>query len=309
VARLTSSEAQLVDAPLAKLTVKQHGVVATWELFKLGYSHQRIAVLVANGWLHRLYRGVYAVGHTRLSVKGRWMAAVLACGPDAVLSHRCAAALHDLQRIPSGKIDVTAHGSRVHRGIRCHRSRSLPQQHRTTIDGIPVTSIERTLLDLAAIYAPQRLRSTIEEAQRRDLLDRGRFDALLAQSAGHRGATPLKRALAELGDEAPWTQSGLERDFLELIREAGLPEPRTNVIVDGELVDVYWPVHDLIVELDGYDFHRGKRSFEDDRRKDTKHLLAGRRSIRVTGARVAHERRALLTDISALLAGGAASGP
>ena len=81
------------------------------------------------------------------------------------------------------------------------------------------------------------------------------------------------------------------------------------MIVDGELVDVYWPVHNLIVELDGYDFHRGKRSFEDDRRKDTKHLLAGRRSIRVTGARVAHERRALLTDISALLAGGAASGP
>jgi very-short-patch-repair endonuclease len=204
---------------------------------------------------------------------------------------------------------MTAPGGHVHRGVRCHTSRSLPQRDRTTIDGIPVTSIERTLLDLAAIYAPQRLRSTIEAAQRRDTLDRGRFDALLAHSTGHHGAGPLKRALAELADEAPWTQSDLERNFLELIREAGLPEPRTNVIVDGELVDVYWPVHDLIVELDGYDFHRGKRSFEDDRRKDTKHLLAGRRSIRVTGARVAHERRALLTDISALLAGGAASGP
>ena len=307
--RLTTSEAQLVEAPLAKLAVKQHGVVATSQLFKLGYPDQRIAVLVASGWLHRLYRGVYAVGHTRLSVKGRWMAAVLACGPDSVLSHRCAAALHDVQRIPSGKIEVTAPGGHVHRGVRCHTSRSLPQRDRTTIDGIPVTSIERTLLDLAAIYAPQRLRSTIEAAQRRDILDRGRFDALLAHSTGHHGAGPLKRALAELADEAPWTQSDLERNFLELIREAGLPEPRTNVIVDGELVDVYWPVHNLIVELDGYDFHRGKRSFEDDRRKDTKHLLAGRRSIRVTGARVAHERRGLLTDISALLARGAASGP
>jgi len=239
VTRLTTSEAQLVEAPLAELAVKQHGVVATSQLFELGYPDQRIAVLVASGWLHRLYRGVYAVGHTRLSVKGRWMAAVLACGPDSVLSHRCAAALHDVQRIPSGKIEVTAHGGHVHRGVRCHTSRSLPQRDRTTIDGIPVTSIERTLLDLAAIYAPQRLRSTIEAAQRRDILDRGRFDALLAHSTGHHGAGPLKRALAELADGAPWTQSDLERNFLELIREAGLPEPRTNVIVDCELVDVY----------------------------------------------------------------------
>jgi very-short-patch-repair endonuclease len=204
---------------------------------------------------------------------------------------------------------VTAPNGRLHSGVRCHTSCSLRRQDHTTIDGVPVTSIERTLLDLAAIYAPQRLRSTIEAAQRRDLLDRRRFDALLAHSAGHHGAGPLKRALAELGDEAPWTQSDLERHFLELIREARLPEPRTNVIVDGELVDVCWPAHNLIVELDGYDFHRGKRTFEDDRRKDTTHLLAGRRSIRVTGARVAHERRALLSDISALLAGGAASGP
>jgi very-short-patch-repair endonuclease len=306
--RVTSSEAQLVDAPLARLAGRQHGVIATWQLFTLGYPHHRIAVLVRNGWLHRLHRGAYAVGHARLSAKGRWMAAVLACGPDAVLSHRAAAALHDLQRIPSGKIDVTAHSSRVHPGVRCHTSRCLPDQDRTLIDGIPVTSVERTLLDLALTYSRQRLRSTIEAAERRDLLDRGRFDSLLARSTGQRGAAPLKRALAELRDEAPWTQSGLERDFLELIREAGLPEPRTNVLVDGELVDVYWPANNLVVELDSYDYHRSRRSFEGDRRKDTKHTLAGRRSIRVTGARVKHERRALLGDLSALLAGGAASG-
>ncbi len=276
---------------------------------KLGYSHRRIAVLVAKGWLHRLHRGVFAVGHTRLTVKGHWMAAVLACGPDAVLSHRSAAALYDLQRIPGGRSTSRRATDTSIRGVRCHRSRSLTVQDRKTLDGIPVTGVERTLLDLAATYSHQRLRTTLEAAQRRDLLDRRRFDSLLARTNGHRGAPRLKRALAELHDEAPWTQSGLEQAFLELIREAGLPEPLTNVLVDGELVDVYWPAHDLVLELDSYAYHRGKRSFEDDRRKDTKHLRAGRRSIRVTGTRVAHERRALLDDLSALLADAAASGP
>lgn len=308
MARVISSEARLVEAPLAKLAARQHGVVASWQLFKLGYPHHRIAVLVANGWLHRLHRGVFAVGHTKLTVRGRWMAAVLACGPDAVLSHRSASALHDLQRIPSGKIDVTASSRRVHHDIRCHISRSLLQQDRTTLDAIPVTSVERTLLDLGALYSHQRLRTTLEEAQRRDLLDSRRFDDLLARSAGHRGATRLKRALAELHYEAPWTQSGLERAFLELVRDAGLPEPRTNVLIDGELVDVYWPAHDLVVELDSYGYHRGRRSFEDDRRKDMKHTIAGRRSIRITGARVKHEQNAVLRDLGALLAGAPGAG-
>lgn len=307
--RITPAGAQLIDPPLSELAGKQHGVVATRQLLRLGYSHNRTAVLVAKGWLHRLHRGVFAVGHTRLTVKGRWMAAVLACGPDAVLSHRSAAALHDLRPIPGGEIDVTAPSGHRHPRVRCHKARSLPQQDRTLIDAIPVTSIERTLLDLAALYSHQRLRTTLEAAQRRDLLDNRRIDELLARTPGHRGAPRLARALAELHDEAPWTQSDLERAFLELIREAGLPEPRTNVFVDGELVDVYWPSHDLVVELDYYDYHRSKRSFENDRRKDSKHLLAGRRSLRVTGTRVAHERRALLSDLSALLAGAAASGP
>jgi hypothetical protein len=293
---------------LAELAARQHGVVATRQLLTLGYSDKRIMALVANGWLHRLHRGVFAVGHTRLTVRGRWMAAVLACGPDAVLSHRSGAALHDLRPIPGGNIDVTARNRHVHPRIRCHRARSLPQQDRTTIDAIPVTSIERTLLDIAPAYSQQRLRSTLEAAQRRDLIDSRRFEALLARSRGHRGRSPLKRALAELHDEAPWTQSRLERDFLELVRDAGLPEPLTNVFVDGELVDVYWPAHNLVVELDSYDYHRDRRSFEDDRRKDAKHLLAGRRSIRVTGTRLAHERQALLRDLSALLACAAASG-
>lgn len=288
---------------LAALAVRQHGVVALWQLLALGFSRWWVQREVRQQRLHRIHRGVYAVGHTRLSVKGRWMAAVLACGPDAVLSHGAAAALWELQRAPSNKIDVTALRKHIVPGVRCHLSRApLHADDRTIIDGIPVTSISRTLLDQAEVLRPQRLRSTLEAAQRRDLLDGRKLDPLLARSFGRRGLPRLKRALSELHEQAPWTQSQLEQRFLELVRDAGLPEPRTNVIVDGELVDCFWPQHNLVVELDSYGFHRSKRSFEDDRLKDTRHTLAGRRSMRVTRARVEHGQRALLGDLSALLA-------
>lgn len=291
------------DIRLAKLAARQHGVVSWWQLRALGYSKRAIYLRCKSGHLHRIYRGVYGVGHTRLSVKGRWMAAVLACGPDAVLSHGAAAALWELQNAPSGKIDVTSTSRHAIRGVRCHFSRTpLHPDDRTIIDGIPVTSISRTLLDQAEVLRHQRLRSTVEAAQRRDLLDSRKLDPLLERSFGRRGVTPLRRVLSELHDEAPWTQSHLEQRFLELIRDAGLPEPRTNVIVDGELVDCFWPQHNLVVELDSFGFHRSKRSFEDDRRKDTRHTLAGRRSMRVTRARVEREQRALLGDLSVLLA-------
>ncbi|MFZ0040023.1 MAG: hypothetical protein WAK93_01850, partial [Solirubrobacteraceae bacterium] len=221
------------------------------QLEGLGYSRWAVHRLVRAKHLHRLYNGVYAVGHTRLSLHGHWMAAVLACGKDAVLSHYCAAALWDLQRAPGTRIDVMAPSNHKLAGVRCHTARSLPQQDRAVIDAIPVTSLNRTLLDQAQELSAQRLRSTLEAAQRRDLLDIGALKDLIARSAGHRGVKPLKAALAELGDEAPWTQSELETRFLELVRAAGLPEPSANVLVHGVLVDFYWPEHGLVVEIDG----------------------------------------------------------
>jgi very-short-patch-repair endonuclease len=228
------------------------------------------------------------------------MAAVLACGPLAVLSHRAAAALHELRTAPS-TIEVTTPKHRAVTGLACHTSRCLTVRDRTVVDGIPVTSINRTLLDIAAGLHRQRLRSTLEAVQRRNLLRPEQLNDLLERSNGHRAVTPLRTVLAELHDEAPWTQSKLEQRFLELIRDAGLPEPQTNVLVDGELVDCFWPEHNLVVELDGYGFHRGKRQFELDRAKDTKHTLAGRRSARITRARVEHEPLEMLNDVSALL--------
>ena len=294
--RLSHRDGGLDDTPLARLAARQHGTVSTRQLRRLGYTERMVARLVAQGWLHRLHRGVYAVGHRRLSVKGRWMAAVLACGPDAVLSHRAAAALHELRTTP-GMIDVTVPKHRHVPGLRCHRSRCLRPPDRTVIDGIPVTSLHRTLLDMASLERDQRLRSLLEAAQRRELLRPTQLDELIARSRGHRGAMPLKRALDELHGEAPWTQSALEQRFLELIREAGFPDPQTNVVVDGVVVDCFWPRHNLVVELDGYAFHRSRRSFEEDRRKDIRHALAGRRSMRITQAGLARGVR----DVGALL--------
>jgi very-short-patch-repair endonuclease len=286
---------------LAELAARQHGVVAMFQLEALGYSRWAVWRLVEAKQLHRLYRGVYAVGHTRLSMRGRWMAAVLACGPEAVLSHHAAAALWELRPAPSTIIDITAPGKRKHAGIRCHVALNLPNQDRTQIDGIPVTSLYRTLLDQAGTLNPQRLRSVVEAAERRDLLDARTLDSFLARSQGHRGQTPLRAVIGSLTDEAPWTQSELERRFLELIRAAGLPEPRCNVLVAGELVDFYWPAQRLVVEVDGYRFHKTRRSFEDDRRKDLRLQLAGCRAVRITARRIQYEPGRLTAELHRLI--------
>jgi very-short-patch-repair endonuclease len=177
----------------------------------------------------------------------------------------------------------------------------MVEKDRTTIDAIPVTSLYRTLLDQAATLSPQRLRSTLEAAQRRDLLDDRSLAAFLARSNGHWGYGPLSHAIRQLTDEAPWTQSELERRFLELIRAAGLPEPQCNVVVAGVVVDFYWPRQRLVVEIDGYRFHKTRRSFEDDRRKDVKLQLAGCRPVRITYQRIRYEPRALIADLARLL--------
>jgi len=237
------------------------------------------------------------------------MAAVLACGQGAVLSHRAAAALWDLRPIPSGPIDVTviARSRRSRKGIRVHNVGTLHDDDRTEIDRIPVTSLHRTLLDYAEHARFQQLRHAIDAAARRELLDGRKLDALYARSHGHHGLRPLRSAVAELNGPAPWTQSELERAFLALIRDAGLPEPSTNVIVEGELVDCFWPQANLVVEIDSHEFHKSRAEFEADRKRDVKLVVAGYRVIRVTQPRIEHEPEELLSDLTALL--GVATNP
>lgn len=292
------------DTRLAELAAIHHGVVGYRQLLELGYSRHAITRRAATGRLHRIHRGVYAVGHPKLSLTGRWMAAVLACGGGprpAVLSHHDAATLHDLRRVGSGQIHVTATSRHNIAGIHCHYVRALDAEDRVVVDGIPVTGVERTLLDLAEILSRQRLRTMLEQTQRQDKLNLEALDAVIARNRGRRGIKPLGEAMNELTDEPAWTQSELEDRFRELVRNHDLPVPRTNVFVEGELVDAVWPEHNVVVEVDGWKFHRSKRSFEDDRRRDAKLVVCGWRVVRFTDKRVRQEPAAVARELSELL--------
>ncbi|HWE15253.1 MAG TPA: type IV toxin-antitoxin system AbiEi family antitoxin domain-containing protein [Solirubrobacteraceae bacterium] len=286
------------DTRLAKLAAEQHGVVSRAQLLRRGYSKRAIETRLATGRLHRIHRRVYAVGHTKLTLRGRWMAAVLACGEGAVVSHRDAAALHGLCRPGSGPIHVTAPGRCNVKGIRCHRARHpLDPRDVTVIDGIPVTTLERTLLDLAEAATRRQFAQAIEQAEREDKLDQHRIDALLARSPGRRGVKPLKEALAGLADEPAWMQSELERRFRSLTRAHRLPLPLTNQYVEGELVDAFWPQHELVVEVDSWQFHKTRRAFEDDRARDAKLVAAHYRVIRVTYERLRDDEKGVAGEL------------
>jgi very-short-patch-repair endonuclease len=280
---------------------RQQGVVGWCQLRSLGFSEDEILGLVAREWLLRIHRGVYAVGHARLSAHGRWMAAVLACGDGARLSHGAAASLHDLWRIGGGPIHVTAAGPHQVSGVRCHTTRDVARMGHAVIDAIPVTSVERTVLDLAVDLSAQRLRTLLEEVERRNRFDLRRFDAELGACPGHHGSGRLRSALACMSDTPPELRSRLEGRFLELVRGAGLREPSANVIVEGELVDYHWPELRLIVEVDSWLYHRSRRSFEDDRRRTNHFGLAGQLPLRITDTRINEEPEAVARELARAL--------
>lgn len=281
----------------------QHGIVATWQLLLIGYTKDRIILELRDGRLHRLHRGVFAVGHTRLTRKARWMAAVLACGPDAVLSHKAATALQDLRPAPPGPIDVTVPGHRAgQKGIRVHNVRQLHPDDVSMIDGIPVTSLERTLLDYAGVAGEQSTRLAVEAAQRQERLDAEPLQAVLARGRGRSGARLLRQVVGCIADEPPWSQSEPERRLLAGTRRRGLPEPSLNVIVEGELVDFHWRGEGLVVEVDGDFWHKTRAARERDRRRDVKLQLRGQMVARFGADRVMHELGAVLDEIEELLA-------
>ena len=277
-------------------------MVALRQFVEVGFTRQAIAKRAAAGRLRRRYRAVYVVGHHRLTAKGEWLAAVLAAGLTAVLSGRAALALYKVLPIPSGPVDVTVvtTGRRSPPGIRLHCVRALHPDDVTVVDGIPVTSVHRALLDYAATASLQQIRTALEAAERLELLDGRAMHALLDRSPG-RATTKLRRALSELEGPAPWTQSELERRFLELVREAGLPEPQVNTSETAGPADFYWPSQRLIVEVDGWQWHRTRAQFEEDRRRDTQRALNGIRTIRLTQRRIAHERARVQHELTTLL--------
>ena len=233
------------------------------------------------------------------------MAAVLACGPGAVLSHRSAAALWQLRSTARTAADVTAPGRTRHvrPGISVHRVRRLHPDDETLNRSIPVTTVARTLLDLAEVLRPRDLQSAFEEADRLRILNIRKVEDVCARSPGRRGLRPLGTLLAEHRGPPPATRSELERRFLDLILRAGLPAPKINTVVEGHEVDALWTEERLVVELDGHAYHHNRASFERDRVRDAALQLADYRVLRVTHARLEREPMAITETVRSLLAG------
>lgn len=290
-----------LDRFLADTAARQHGVVAWWQIHAAGYTRDLVDARLRRGRLHRINRGAYAVGHRSLTGDARWMAAVLSLGPGAVLSHRSAAALWGLADAPSPLIDVTVPGPggrKRREGIRVHRA----EVERTVRRGIPVTTVARTLLDLAAV-APQRIVDrAVDAAERERLLDLAAIEAL--PLAGHHGTPKLRKALAAW-DGAP-TDEELERRFLELCQTRGLPLPASNAAVAGFACDFVWPRHRVVVELDGLKWHATRRQMVSDREKDAALVLAGYRVHRFVWQQVVHRPDEVEATVRALLATAAA---
>jgi hypothetical protein len=271
---------------LADLARRQHGVVSIRQLRALGYSEGAVRKAVAAGRLHRVHTGVYAVGHTSLTLHGECLAAVL--GWD----------LMPTQPIP---IHVTTPiPRRARQGLRIHRSRTFADEDRALVEGIPVTSVARTALDLAARVRTQSVNRLLQRSEKLGLFDLPDFESVLTRNRGHRGAKPLRRAIA-IYRPPPFTRSGLEERFFELLEEHGLPRPATNYVEVGHELDVYWPDLRFAVELDVYETHGTRLSFEEDRLRQEDLKLAGVEMIRVTGPRLDREPRRVMERVARLL--------
>jgi very-short-patch-repair endonuclease len=274
------------DELIAELAHRQHGRVAHRQLRELGFTTEAIRRRVESRRLIRLYRGVYAVGHASETAHGAWIAAVLACGDGAVLSHRSAAALYGILSDARATIDVTTKRGRAgHPGIRLHRVRTLHEEDVTVVDGIPVTSVARTLLDLAETVPLRLLRRAVEQAEKLGLFDLTAVERVIARSSGRRGVKPLRAVLAERIVPAD-VRSELERLLPEICRAAGLPQPALNVSVAGRVVDALFAREKVVVELDGYRWHRSPAELERDDETIVALKLAGYRVLRFTYGQV-----------------------
>ncbi|HWB70489.1 MAG TPA: type IV toxin-antitoxin system AbiEi family antitoxin domain-containing protein [Solirubrobacterales bacterium] len=292
---------------LAALAGRQHGVVSIRQLRHLGFGRNTASYANSVGRLHRIHRGVYAVGHPALSLHGRCFAAVLACGPEALLSHYSAAWLWGLSPTVPIPVHVTAPMSRSPRlPVRLHRASKLAATDRAVAEGIPVTSVARVMLDQAALIDERRLRRLLKRAEELDLFDLAAIHDVLERNRGHHGRRRLRRAL--LLYEAPaFTRSDFEARFYEAVIAAGLPRPRVNFNLAGMEVDLYWPEHRLAVELDLFETHGTREAFEEDRLRRERLMLEGIEVNNVTGPRFQREPKEVLERLRRLIArrGGA----
>lgn len=269
------------------LARRQHGVVARWQLLELGMSGEAIRHRLRNGRMRRVRRGVYLVGGIELTRHGRWRAALLACGPEAVLSHRAAAELWGLAKPGGGTIDVTvpAGAVRRQRGVRVHRRTVLEATEHARV---PVTGLVVTLVDFATVAGDgEELEAAVNEACQRDRIDPERLRAALGRHRGRPGVRRLRDLLER--DTFVLTESALERRFLPLARAAGLPLPESQQWLGRHRVDFHWPALGLVVECDGLTYHRTAIKQTADLRRDQAHSMAGRWALRFSHHQVHRE--------------------
>jgi very-short-patch-repair endonuclease len=293
-----------VEAVIVKLAARQHRVVARRQLLAAGVSSDAIRHRRENGRLHALYRGVYAFGIPQVDRRGQWLAAVLACGDSAVLSHRSAAAHLGLLDSVPGPVEVTVPraGSRSRQGILLHATRSLPGAEVVRRHAIPCTSVERTLVDLAASEPLGRLERAVEQAFALHLLGRTRMAEALTRANGRQGVAALGKLLSGLLDDLALTRSELERRLLRLVGDACLPTPEVNRHREGHRVDFQWPEHRLVVETDGRATHDTPYAFHRDRARDLDLELAGWHVIRLSWSQVVEEPERVAALLRARLA-------
>lgn len=261
-----------VDQRVARIAGCQHGNVALRQLLAAGLSRQAVKRRVKKGLLHREFRGVYRVGHRAPSVEARYMAAVLACGEGAVLAGRAAAYLYGLIKGSASAPEVISLAPRRVRGVTTHSARHLDPREVTIWCGIPVTTVARTVVDLAGELTPRPLGRACHEAQVRHRMTAAMVYAVLDRRPRAPGARKLHHIFR--GDFLI-TLSELERLVLELLRSATLPLPQTNRHVDYGYVDCRWPERRLTIELDSYRYHHTRHAWEEDRRRERSARLRG----------------------------------
>jgi REase_MTES_1575 len=300
-----------LNRAVVKLAATQHTVIGLDQLRELGLSASAVRDRAASGRLHRIHHAVYSLVPPELLTRdGRYMAAVLACGPEAVLSYRSAAALHELRHTDRSKIDVTIPGRspRRHPGIDLHRSTTLRPEDTTRVRNIPVTTVERTVLDLGQVIDRRGVERACNQAEILDVFD---LDGLLDQIGRNHGRLAARRLRAVLDDHYPGstpTWSRLEEKFLALCRAARLPGPEVNAWItpdDGDptsiRVDFVWREQRLIVETDGHSTHRTRQAFEHDRTRDQRLTVAGWTVIRITWRQLSRHPEQVAETIARLL--------
>jgi very-short-patch-repair endonuclease len=274
---------------VAWIASRQLGLITAAQLHRAGVGRGSIEWRLTNGLLHRVFRGVYLVGHSVPPPGAFELAAVLACGADTFVSHRSAAGLWRLTKAPTGDVEVTVVGRdcRSRDGLRVHAAERLDAADRAHQSGTPITAPARTLIDFTSTAGAEEAERVIAEAFALKLVTEPGLVAAVERAPGRAGVAQIRAILGQPGGPKR-TRSGGERAMLRMIRAAGLPEPRTNHPVAGFSADFCWPEERLIVEVDGHGFHSDRMTVERDHRRDVVHRDAGYEVLRFTGRQRDH---------------------